>query len=402
MLLFLLNYLSNAFAIKIPAAFSYASTRMLLASLTTLLITLFLGPWVIRRLYLLKTGQSIRVETAPFLASLHQHKKKTPTMGGSLILFSLLISLLLWMDWKSSFTLILLLATIWLGVLGAVDDILKMKRKTSVGLRSRWKFFFQILFSALFASYLFCSPVSNTLAKTGWFKKPNLEAAFLEKGKETEGLSSQSRYGDYYIPFKKRPIFSLSGWKLVFAFLFTIGVVTGASNGVNLSDGLDGLAAGLLLLVSVVLGVYAFLANHREIATYLNMTFIEGSVEIGIYLCSIAGACLGFLWYNGYPAQVFMGDIGSLALGGILGVSAVLLQREFLLALVGGVFVIEVLSVILQVASYRFRNKKRIFRCTPLHHHFEFKGWPEPIVVVRFWIIGWILALIGLASVKFQ
>jgi phospho-N-acetylmuramoyl-pentapeptide-transferase len=171
---------------------------------------------------------------------------------------------------------------------------------------------------------------------------------------------------------------------------------------VNLTDGLDGLASGCLIMVAAVFALFAFLSNHIEMARYLNIPYIEGSGEIAIYLCAMAGSCLGFLWYNGYPAQVFMGDTGSLALGGILGTAAVLMRREFLLALVGGIFVIEAVSVILQVLSYRYRNKKRIFRCAPLHHHFEFKGWPEPKVVVRFWIISLILALFGLASIKFQ
>ncbi|MCB1085146.1 MAG: phospho-N-acetylmuramoyl-pentapeptide-transferase, partial [Chlamydiia bacterium] len=203
-------------------------------------------------------------------------------------------------------------------------------------------------------------------------------------------------------PFKKEALFVLGGGGLLLGFLITLIVVTGASNAVNLTDGLDGLASGCILLVAFVLAIFAFLQNNIEMARYLNLTPIEGAGEVGIYLCAMGGACLGFLWYNGYPAQVFMGDTGSLALGGILGTSAVLLRREFLLALIGGIFVIEALSVILQVLSYRYRNKKRIFRCAPVHHHFEFKGWPETKVVLRFWIVGLILALVGLASIKFQ
>lgn len=402
MLLLFLQWLSRSFAIKIPAVFGYASTRMILAALTALILTLVLGPWVIRRLYLLKTGQSIRVEACAFLADLHQHKKKTPTMGGVLILFSMVIALLLWMDWHSSFTLLLLLTTLWLGLLGGFDDYLKMKRKSSKGISSRYKFLLQLVFSTLFAAYLFYPPLTKAVQQEEWFAPPAIKTNIVAK--ETHELKEKQEqgYGHYYIPFRKTPIAFLSGWKLIGAFLLTILVISGTSNAVNFADGLDGLAAGLVLLVAVVLAVFAFLSNHREIASYLNIAAIKGSAEIGIYLCAVAGACLGFLWYNGYPAQVFMGDTGSLALGGILGAAAVLLQREFLLALVGGVFVIEVVSVMLQVLSYRYRNKKRIFRCTPLHHHFEFKGWPESTVVLRFWIIGWILALIGLSSLKFQ
>jgi len=179
-------------------------------------------------------------------------------------------------------------------------------------------------------------------------------------------------------------------------------VVTGASNAVNLTDGLDGLAAGCLMMVATCLALFAFLSNHVLLASYLNILYIEGSGEIAIYLSALVGACIGFLWYNGHPAQMFMGDTGSLALGGIIGVTAVLLKREMLLGIVGGVFVAEALSVILQVGSYKLRNKKRIFLCTPLHHHFEYKGWPETKVVTRFWIVGLLLAMLGVASLKFQ
>lgn len=394
-----LQFLVAHFQVKIPAVFWYSSTRMILAAITTLLLTIFLGPWVIRKLYELKTGQSIRVEACPQLAELHQKKKETPTMGGLLILVSMIIALLLWMDLRSSFTLILLIATVWLGMLGGVDDYLKMKYKNSKGLRARKKFGFQILFSGLLALYLVWTPMSESLQMGSWFSPPISKEQVVEK---QETLTTQETYGRYFLPFKKAPFLTVAGGGLILAFFITMFVVTGASNAVNLSDGLDGLASGLILLVGGVLALFAFLSNNIEMARYLNIPYIEGSGEIAVYLCAMCGACLGFLWYNGFPAEVFMGDIGSLSLGGILGTSAVLLRREFLLALIGGVFVLEALSVILQVLSYRYRNKKRIFRCAPLHHHFEFKGWPEAKVVVRFWIIGLILALFGLASIKFQ
>ncbi len=179
-------------------------------------------------------------------------------------------------------------------------------------------------------------------------------------------------------------------------------VVAGASNAVNLTDGLDGLATGCLIMVASCLALFAFVSNHLDLSGYLNILYVEGSGEIAIYLSALVGACIGFLWYNGYPAEIFMGDTGSLALGGIIGVAAVLLKREALLALVGGVFVVETLSVIMQVMSYRYRKKKRIFRCTPLHHHFECIGWPESKVVIRFWIVGLLLAIVGMSSLKFQ
>jgi len=399
MMLIFLQFLVAQFHIKIPTVFWYSSTRMILAAITTLLLTIFLGPRFIRKLYVLKTGQSIRVEACPQLAELHQKKKETPTMGGILILVSMVIALLLWMDLHSSFTFVLLIATVWLGILGGVDDYLKMKFKNSKGLRARKKFGFQILFAGLLGLYLVWTPMTEAVHHGSWFSPPISKEQVID-GQET--FTAQETYGRYFLPFKKAPFFTLAGGGLILAFLITLFVVTGASNAVNLSDGLDGLAAGLVLLVGVVLAIFAFLSNNIEMARYLNIPYLEGSGEVAVYLCGLCGACLGFLWYNGYPAEVFMGDIGSLSLGGILGTSAVLLRREFLLALVGGVFVLEALSVILQVLSYRYRNKKRIFRCAPLHHHFEFKGWPEAKVVVRFWIIGLILALFGLASIKFQ
>ncbi len=204
------------------------------------------------------------------------------------------------------------------------------------------------------------------------------------------------------LPFFKDPWVLIKGAGFIFAFFVILFVLTGSSNAVNLTDGLDGLAAGCLVMTSLVLALVAFLSNNSEIARYLNILYIEGSGEVGIYLCALIGACLGFLWYNGYPAQIFMGDTGSLALGGVIGVSAILLRRELLLAIAGGIFVAEALSVILQVGSYKLRNKKRIFLCAPLHHHFEYKGWPETKVVLRFWLIGLILAIIGIVSLKLQ
>jgi phospho-N-acetylmuramoyl-pentapeptide-transferase len=212
-------------------------------------------------------------------------------------------------------------------------------------------------------------------------------------------LTTQEYARLLYIPFFKDPVLV---FPTILSFFFILFVITGSSNAVNLTDGLDGLAAGCLVMCSMVLALFAFLSNHIELARYLNILYIVGSGEIAVYLFTLAGAALGFLWYNGYPAQVFMGDTGSLALGGILGVSAVLLRREVILAIAGAIFVAEALSVILQVLSYRYRNKKRIFLCAPLHHHFEYKGWPETKVVVRFWIISLLFAIISVASLKLQ
>lgn len=389
MVLFLLELLQG---FKIPAAFSYTSTRMLLSFITALFFTLFLGPFFIRKLYELKIGQTIRnASECPLLYTLHEKKKETPTMGGILILFSMMVSLILWMNLKSSFTWILGITTLVLGFLGAMDDYLKLKHKNSKGIKAKKKMIVQTLFASCVAVYLLVPAISE-----GFLKPPVKEFETKEKAK----ILTTKEYISYlYIPFVKKPVLFLSGF---LSFVLILLVIIGTSNAVNLTDGLDGLAAGCLVMVSSVLGLVAFLSSNSEIASYLNILFIEEGKEIAIYLFAMAGASLGFLWYNGYPAQVFMGDTGSLALGGILGVAAVLLRREFLLALVGGIFVVEALSVILQVLSFRYRNKKRIFLCTPLHHHFEFKGWPETKVVMRFWIIGLVLAIIGILSLKLQ
>lgn len=401
MILLVYQFLTSVLGMKIPSAFVYSSTRMMLAALTSLLFTIFVGPRFIRKLYELKTGQSIRVEDCPMLAELHQKKKETPTMGGILILCSMILSLILWMDWRSSFTLILLVTTVWLGFLGGYDDYLKLKFKNSKGLRAKKKFLLQNLLSLLIALYLFWPAATQSLQVGDWFTPPTAKEHVSHVKKEPT-LSTQDYMSRYFVPFCKDPLFILKGAGIIFGILFTTFVITGSSNAVNLTDGLDGLASGCLVMVAGVLAVVAFLTNNLEMARYLNILYIEGSAEIAIYLFALIGACLGFLWYNGHPAQVFMGDTGSLALGGIIGVCAVLLRREVLLGLIGGVFVAETVSVILQVGSYKLRNKKRIFLCTPLHHHFEYKGWPETKVVMRFWMIGLILAIFGLASLKFQ
>lgn len=414
MILFLINFLKEMWGIKAPMVFSYYSTRMILAAVTSLLLSIFLGPYFIRKLYELKIGQSIRKEECPLLGQLHEKKQNTPTMGGILILFSMIVSLLLWMDLTHVFTLILFITTIFLGFIGGRDDYLKLKYKNTKGMSAKHKLFFQFILSAFIASYFLWAPVSETLQIGKWFHPPvikenvqkieessiaNEESSSLNY---TGSISLQEYASRLYLPFFKGPVLVLSGGALILMALLIFFVITGSSNATNLTDGLDGLAAGCLIMVASCLALIAFVSNHLEIARYLNILYVEGSGEIAIYLTACIGACLGFLWYNGHPAQVFMGDTGSLTLGGIIGVSAVLLKREFLLGLIGGVFVAEALSVILQVASYRLRNKKRVFLCAPLHHHFEYKGWPETKVVIRFWIVGLLLAIIGIASLKFQ
>lgn len=396
MLLWILTHISW----KVPTAFTYFSTRMILAALTGLLLTIFLGPRFIKKLYELKIGQPIRsLQEVPLLAELHGKKKDTPTMGGLLILFSMVVALFLWMDLSNIFTWILLLTTLVLGYVGARDDYLKLKYKNSKGLKARFKMLYQLGFSFIVAAFLLFPHISHFAES----RLPTAKEQVIVKSQiKTTNYSMDQYMGRLYVPFWKDPVFIFDGISKMIALLFMMLVITGASNAVNLTDGLDGLAAGCLVMVSIVLAVFAFLSNHIDFARYLHILYIEGSGEIGVYLMALAGACLGFLWYNGYPAQVFMGDTGSLALGGILGVSAVLLRREVVLAVAGAIFVAEALSVIIQVLSYRYRNKKRVFLCSPLHHHFEYKGWPETKVVIRFWIVGLLFAMIAVASLKFQ
>ncbi|HEV8051180.1 MAG TPA: phospho-N-acetylmuramoyl-pentapeptide-transferase [Parachlamydiaceae bacterium] len=415
MIFFVIDFLRAAFGIKVPMAFEYYSTRIMLAAMTSVIISIFLGPWFIKKLYELKIGQTIRTEDCPLLGQLHEKKKDTPTMGGALILFSMLVSMLLWMNLQNVFTLILFITTITLGALGARDDYLKLKYKNTKGISGKKKLLVQAGLGALVALYLLCPPVTQAVQMGNWFQPPvikehfNLKVKPVEKEAEVnstpaaQGVISLKDYASrIYIPFFKNYVVQFTGVFVVLAILFMICVIAGSSNAVNLTDGLDGLAAGCLIMVASCLGFIAFISNNIDLAGYLNILYIEGSGEIAIYLSAFVGACIGFLWFNGYPAQVFMGDTGSLALGGVIGVSAVLLKREFLLAVIGGIFVAEALSVILQVASYKLRNKKRIFLCAPLHHHFEYKGWPETKVVIRFWIIGLMLAIFGLISLKFQ
>lgn len=398
MIALLNEYLQRHFAFKIPAVFSYYSTRMILAAITSLFLVVFLGPRFIALLQRIKQQQVLRTEDCPVVCQ-HLKKKGTPTMGGLLILGSMLVSLLLWMDLTHIFTLILFVVTLSFGALGAWDDILKLKAESGKrGVSGRTKLICQASIAGLLALYLLCPMCSESLSLGGWFRPPVIK----ELGESPSVLTLQQYSARIYLPFFKEHLIEFSGIALLLVSLFLMVVIIGSSNAVNLTDGLDGLATGCLIMVAACLAIFAFVSNNIDLAGYLNILYVEGSGEIAIYLSAFIGACIGFLWYNGHPAELFMGDTGSLALGGIVGVAAVLLKREVLLALIGGVFVAETLSVILQVASCRWRDKKRIFLCTPLHHHFECMGWPETKIVVRFWIIALLLAIVGIASLKFQ
>lgn len=369
----------------------YASTRMIFAALMSLSLTILWGRAFIQKLYALKIGHEMRVSDVAVLARQYQKSSDVPSMGGLLFISTTLFSAFLWMDFSYAFTYILILTALSMGSLGLLDDYLKIRgKKAKKGMRAKGKMISQVVFSIFLALFLLCPQVTDLFPVTPPSAKD-----------KNVVLTTQEYARQYFIPFYKKPVV-IGGFGIVLGFLLTLCVVVGSTNAVNLTDGLDGLATGLALLVAFILALVAFLSNNYQIASYLNILYIEGSGEIAIFLSALMGACFGFLWYNGYPAEVFMGDTGSLAIGGILGVSSVLLRREFLYALIGGVFVIEALSVILQVLSYRYRNKKRIFHVAPLHHHFQVEGWHEVKIVTRFWMIGLLLGLIGLISLKMQ
>lgn len=403
MIFYIIEWLKGSLGLHVPAVFGYTSTRAILAAGTALVLTLCFGSRFIRKLYELKIGQPIRDDSGFLLAELHKNKKNTPTMGGALIIVTSLSSLFLWMDLAHPFTWILFATTIVFGALGSYDDYLKLRYKNAKGLSAKKKLLVQLLLASAVIAYL-QFPACTQFVSEYIHLEPPVVKEFISPQAKVDGISlSLVEYSSrLYMPFFKEPVVIFSGIGLGLLWVFIVFVIVGSSNAVNLTDGLDGLASGLIIFVAASLGIVAFLSNHVEIADYLNILYVEGSGEVAIYLSAILGASLGFLWYNSHPAQVFMGDTGSLALGGIIGVSAVLLKKEFFLGLVGAIFVAEALSVILQVISYRFFGKRRIFRCAPLHHHFEYLGWAESKVVVRFWIIGFLLSLIGLASIKFQ
>jgi len=341
--------------------FRYITFRTIYASVTAFLICFFLGPWVIRKLTTLQVGQYIR-EDGP---ESHFQKAGTPTMGGALILFSVIVSTLLWTNLSNPYVWIVLLVTFGNGLIGFVDDYLMQVKKRNKGLTARGKLILQIILAIIIGVLVYSRPDFDTQVTLPFFKKiaPDL------------------------------------GWGYVF---FAALVIVGTANAVNLTDGLDGLAIGPAIIVAATYMVFAYVAGHIKIAQYLQINYVAGSAEITVFCGALAGAGFGFLWFNTYPAQVFMGDVGSLSLGGALGTVAVITKQEILLILVGGLFVVEALSVIFQVGFFKMTSGRRIFRMAPLHHHFELKGWPEPKVIVRFWIIAIILALISMSTLKLR
>ena len=342
--------------------FSYLTMRAILGALTALVLSLALGPFLIQRLASSNVGQPIR-ELGP---ESHLPKAGTPTMGGALILIAIAISTVLWADLGNRFVWIVLCATLLFGLIGFVDDYKKLRVRNSKGLSAGTKYFWQSIVALAAALVLYYTA-----------EDPAVEHALL-------------------IPYFPNLMIPLS---LLAYVAFVYFVIVGSSNGVNLTDGLDGLAIMPAVMVGGALGIIAWVAGNTVFSSYLGIPYVSGAGEMLVFCAALAGAGLGFLWFNTYPAQVFMGDVGALALGAALGLVAVVARQELVLLIMGGVFVVETVSVIIQVASYKLTGR-RIFRMAPLHHHFELKGWAEPKVIVRFWIITVILVLVGLASLK--
>jgi len=341
--------------------FRYITFRSALAIVTSFSLSIFLGPLIICKLTEFKIGQHVRQEEC---LAMHQYKQGTPTMGGILILFSVLFSVLLWGDLSNKYIIFTALTCIWLGAVGFADDYVKISRKRSQGLNVREKLLWQFLLGVIIGLFIYLDPSTTTKLDVPFFKNAAIDI------------------GLFYIPL-------------------VILIVIGSSNAVNLTDGLDGLAIGSVAIVAFTLSILSYLSGHMKLSAYLLIPYIPGVGELTVFCSAIFGASLGFLWFNCHPAMVFMGDVGSLALGGTLGIIAVFIKKELLLAVMGGIFVAEALSVILQVASFKI-TKKRIFKIAPLHHHFEKSGWPESRVIIRFWIVAIILALITLTTLKLR
>lgn len=344
--------------------FKYITFRAAMASLTAFVISLILGPIIIMWLKKINFGQNIRKEHVEALYDLHKHKQGTPTMGGVLIIIAITLSTVLWSDMGNKYVLVALGTFLFLGIVGFVDDYIKVLKKQNLGLNAPNKFLWQALLGIALALFIiFFTPIPRTL----------------------------------YVPFFKDFVLDLG----IFYILFTILVIAGTSNAVNLTDGLDGLAIGCTIIAALTYAILSYVSGNIKISSYLNIFYLGGAAELSVFCAAMVGAGLGFLWFNSYPATVFMGDTGSLALGGGIGVVALFIKKELLLFVVGGIFVLEALSVILQIASYKI-VKKRLFLMAPIHHHFQLLGWTESKVTIRFWIIAIVLALLSLATLKLQ
>ena len=371
--------------------FQYITFRAVMAAMTALLIGLTAGPWVIRRLRALKIGQPVR----DYAMETHLVKSGTPTMGGVLILLSISISTLLWFEWSNRFVWLVLIVTLGFGAIGWADDWRKVVRKDPEGMRSREKFFWQTLIGLGVALFL-----AFSISESNNYRVLQLMLDWVRSGFSI----SLSPKADLLVPFFKQISYPLGVWGFV---VLSYLVIVGSSNAVNLTDGLDGLAIMPVVMVGSTLGVFAYVTGHRVYAEYLYLPHIVGVGELMVFCAALLGAGLAFLWFNAHPAEVFMGDVGALALGGALGTIAVMVRQEIVLAIMGGIFVVEALSVMLQVAYFRYTKKRygtgqRLFKMAPLHHHFEKNGWRETQVVLRFWIITILLCLAGLATLKLR
>ncbi len=342
--------------------FRYITFRSALAAFTSLFVTFMIAPRIIAMLKKISMTQQIR-DDGP---KSHYSKAGTPTMGGVIIILSITVSMLMWGNFRNTYVLLVMTSLIGFGAIGFIDDYLKAVKKNSKGLRAWYKFGLQFSLAIFIGLFLYFKPLDpyNTILSIPFFKKWLIDL------------------GMFYIPF-------------------SVFVIVGSSNAVNLTDGIDGLAIGLVAIATLANGALVYLSGHAQFAKYLHLLFLPGIGELTVFCGAMLGACLGFLWYNSYPAEVFMGDVGSLGLGGALGTLAVLTKHEIVLAVVGAIFVIETVSVVLQVASFKLTGK-RIFKMAPIHHHFELKGWSEPKVIVRFWIVGIVLALFSLATLKLR
>jgi len=363
MLLALFQWLAQDMHVRAFNVFNYITLRAVLAALTALAISFVVGPGMIRKLAAYKIGQAVR-DDGP---QTHLAKAGTPTMGGALILVAILVATLLWVDLKNSYVWVVLLVTAGFGAVGWVDDYRKVVHRNPKGLSARTKLFWQSIVALIAAAFLTFSTTAPA-------------------------------HTELIVPFFKTVSIPLGAFGFMVLAYF---VIVGTSNAVNLTDGLDGLAIMPTVMVGSALAIFAYVAGHAVFSKYLQLPYIPGAGELAVFCAAMAGAGLGFLWFNAYPAEVFMGDVGALALGGALGVVAVIVRQEIVLFIMGGVFVVETLSVVLQVASFKLTGK-RIFRMAPLHHHYELKGWKENQVVVRFWIITMILVLFGLSTLKLR
>jgi len=369
--------------------FGYITFRAAGATLTAMVISFIFGGKIIGFLKKKQIGQEVR-DDGP---AAHRKKQGTPTMGGLIILLSVIVPVLLWGRLDSTSILVVLVSTVWMGLIGLLDDYLKVVRHSPKGLIGRYKLSGQVALGIILGIWLFTTPPQPSPVPTELSYLPGIRTVDLNgSDEEITILSSETT-----VPFVKSLRLDLG----VFYILLVILVITGTSNAVNLTDGLDGLATGVSLISILAFGALAYFLGHANFASYLQFSHLPGVGEVFVFAGAAVGACLGFLWYNSNPAEVFMGDTGSLALGGAIGSMAVVTRNELLLVLVGGVFVAETLSVMIQVSHFR-KTGKRVFKMAPIHHHFELMGWPESKVVVRFWIIAAILALLGISTFKIR